>query len=451
MQNVIAWTKANPISLTSIVVAIVAIGVLAWVHVNGNAFTKRMLEQQGNLTQIERAMNQRVQVPGKTPTEPPRDVFPITVNQAAIDQLEAVYAKMGGEYKQVFDEARKINRPGHAPMSPNLFPVSQSAAAFGAKDDYPRALRAMLGPPSPDSPLPALNAKPPIDSARINEELERIEQQYRVENSIGAGGGFEHDQFEELRRRKSAALREMLINHARTLNIYAHTQPDHEQFPFHVPDWVKLPGTPNEVALWTGQMMLWIQQDIVAAIALANGVGEPGRDVTDSVVKRLLSVRVVPGAVGVRNRGGLMTRLGESSQFTDAGFTPPAADAPPPTAPSADTRLPDDFSVAPTGRSSNALYDVWHVWVEIVADSQQLPEFFNALSQVNFMTVLTVEASNVNEYDALHQGFVYGQCDTVHLKLLVETIWIRDWTTRLMPATVKQLLGIVPQEDAAAR
>jgi hypothetical protein len=452
MQNVLSWAKGNPISIVSIIVVIVAIGVLTWVHLDGRKFTGQMGAQQDNIKQIDFYMTRRVEVPGKTPNDPPRNVGPLTINKPAIDQIKAVYAKMDGEYRQVFEDARRVNRAGHAPMLPNLFPVAQSSAMFSAKDEYPLILTRMLAAPGADSAagLPALNAKPPLANEIITAELERIEQQFRSENAIPAQGGFQPDQFDLLRRLKSTRLREMMLDHAKTISMYAQTQPKEEGFPFHIPAWVSEGGTPNEVALWTGQMMLWIQQDLATAIALANEVGEPTSGVTDSVVKRLVSMRVVPGSVGIRNRGGFAMQPDNSTAFADPGMAPTHS-ADPSAAPalvtSADVRLPDDFSISPTGRSSNAIYDVWHVWVELVVDSQRMPSLFNAIAQVNFMTVLSLEVSNVDEYDALQQGYVYGDSDAVHVRMLVETIWLRDWTARLMPRAVKQLLGIEALQD----
>lgn len=447
MQNLISWTKANPISLVSIFVALVAIGILAWVHLDGSAFRDDMGKQTAVMRDVEQYMNSRVQVPGLAPADPPRMVGPITINEPALKQIQGVYAKMSGEYGNVYDLASKFNQAGHRPMLPNLFPVPQGSAPFGAKDSYPKILTAMLGPTGSVEGLPTLNAKPPLAPEVIQETLNRIEQQYRIENALGPQGNLEEDQFNELRRRKSVALREQLLDYTRSLSMYAVTEPG-TGFPFDIPAWVGEPGTPNEVNLWTGQMMLWIQQDVAAAIALANQVGEPGRDVTDSVVKRLISMQVVRGPVGISNRGGFTVRPGGTSSGSEGTMPMPSGDpnAVPPA--SADTALPNDFSVAHTGRSSNPIYDVWHVWIEFVADSKSLPRFFNTLNQVNFMTVLSVEMQDVDEYKALEEGYVYGPHDAVEVKMLIETVWLRDWTSRLMPAAVKQMLGIASPDTA---
>ena len=104
--------------------------------------------------------------------------------------------------------------------------------------------------------------------------------------------------------------------------------------------------------------------------------------------------------------------------------------------PSATPKLPDDFSLAATGRRGNDIYDVRHVWVTLIMDSQHMPEFFEALAQTNFMTVLKLEVKDEDEYAAAKDGYIYGPGDSVKVTMLIETIW---------PA------GVDRREDAARR
>jgi hypothetical protein len=72
------------------------------------------------------------------------------------------------------------------------------------------------------------------------------------------------------------------------------------------------------------------------------------------------------------------------------------------------------------------------------------------------MTVLDCQVQDVDEYAALLEGYVYGSGDAVRVDMLIETIWLRDWTVPLMPAEVKQALGlgdpaaVVAPEEAPA-
>jgi len=110
-----------------------------------------------------------------------------------------------------------------------------------------------------------------------------------------------------------------------------------------------------------------------------------------------------------------------------------------------------DFSMSPTGRRSNGMYDVWHVTLDVHIDLAQLTTFVNALSETNFMTVLNVQLSDLDEYELLREGYFYGQGDMVRAQIVVETLWFRDWTVGMMPNDIKIDLGLVKGIRSTAR
>lgn len=459
MQKIVSWIKTNPISVVSIVVALVAVGVLIWVQLEGRAFRAELEKQGPRMKTIEGFSNRFVEVPGLNPGDPPRNVGPLTINQAANEQIRTVFAKMGDEYAQVFKEAVKINKAGHEPMRPDLFPTPRGDdALYGAMDRYRQSVAAMLDPPGEDALLPGIDAGPPLDMTAVAEEMARVEAQYRMEIVLGEQGQMAPDQFEELQRRQREQLAQIIRRHTESVSIYAQTDPAAQDFALEIPQWVQTSSKPSEMQLWHGQMTLWIQQDILRAIQLANSdVGGTLLRVTDAPVKRLISIDVLPGSVGIRNQGAFAggsgadpfaSTGGGGTVFTNPqpGFDPESPDSAAAVETtlgvSADQKLPDDFSIAPTGRFSNALYDVWHARLVVVADAQQLPALFNAINRVNFMTVLKVEIKDVDEYAAMREGFVYGPHDVVEVTMLIETIWLREWTARWMPASVRAALGM---------
>ena len=109
--------------------------------------------------------------------------------------------------------------------------------------------------------------------------------------------------------------------------------------------------------------------------------------------------------------------------------------------------LAEDFSVSPTGRRSNSAYDVTHAWLTILMDSQRMPEFFEVLNEVNFMTVLSMKVTDVDEYEAFQQGYIFGEDDVVEVELLIESVWLRTWTEPFMPNIIKSLLGVLQPDD----
>ena len=101
------------------------------------------------------------------------------------------------------------------------------------------------------------------------------------------------------------------------------------------------------------------------------------------------------------------------------------------------TSTPDQAAESP-----NNIYDVRHARVLMIVDYQQLPKLFDAINSVNFMTVLDCKIQDVDEYQAMLEGYVYGSGDAVRVDMLVESIWLREWTVPWMPSSVKQELGI---------
>ena len=54
----------------------------------------------------------------------------------------------------------------------------------------------------------------------------------------------------------------------------------------------------------------------------------------------------------------------------------------------------------------------------------------------------------LDEYELLREGYVYGYEDVVRAQLVVESLWFRNWTEKLMPKIVKQKLLIIKPQAA---
>lgn len=94
-----------------------------------------------------------------------------------------------------------------------------------------------------------------------------------------------------------------------------------------------------------------------------------------------------------------------------------------------------------TGRVSNPLYDVRHASVRLVVASSALPEVLNAISRVNFMTVTSVDLRPADAFDAADSGFIYGAQPVSEVRLTVESLWLRQWLARMMPAEMQARKG----------
>ncbi|NJL31820.1 MAG: hypothetical protein HC898_09415, partial [Phycisphaerales bacterium] len=113
------------------------------------------------------------------------------------------------------------------------------------------------------------------------------------------------------------------------------------------------------------------------------------------------------------------------------------------------TPITDDFARTPSGRVSNHLYDVRHARLSVMVEMRRMPELIDALSRVNFMSVLSMDILPVDEYAALLEGYVLGSEDVVQADMVIESLWFRQWTEKLMPKPVRERLRI-PVADPAA-
>jgi hypothetical protein len=95
-----------------------------------------------------------------------------------------------------------------------------------------------------------------------------------------------------------------------------------------------------------------------------------------------------------------------------------------------------------TGREDNPVFDVRRVEVRLVAATAELPLLFDALAKVNFITVVDVSVERADPFAAAQQGFIYGKDPVSNVRLELETVWLRSWTAPLMPARVREALGV---------
>lgn len=461
MRVVLLWAKNNFVILIAAILCIVSLGALGYIHTKGNEFVASMAKIDPDIKRVGNFLKTEVKIPAEEANGEPRKLT-IAINQAAINALKEAYKRMGDEYREIFLYATSLNSKDHRPMIDGLFPNPAGSApkAYLAKTSYRRAFAAMFERFSPNADYPQLNAKPPLSPDELADIIRRAEDEFRAQHFIaGALDSLTPVQASELHSLKQKRLVDTIRAHAESINLYSDIDAAGKDYPFDLDAWSLDSGLPRPEQLWEGQMGLWIQQDIARAIALTNRVNNPSSNVLNMPVKRLVRMQIVPGYVGMNGASGGINMEGPvpgklagglaatNSQGVPTMPTPgPGKEAAPV---NINAQLRNDFTVSPSGRTSNPLYDVVHVWVKLVVDVQRMPEFFDNLSQVNFMTVLKMELRDVDEYQALTKGYAYGPVDCVEISMLVETIWLREWTSRLMPLEIRNQLG-VPDPNAPA-
>jgi hypothetical protein len=180
--------------------------------------------------------------------------------------------------------------------------------------------------------------------------------------------------------------------------------------------------------MYYAQAAIWMQEDICRAIAEMNA---DVHDVLHAPVKRLVSLTVPPG-------GQMFLRPPVENA---AGGGTPGEGGPGNLAPRA------YYSITPTGRTSNGMFDVVTALVVVHVDATHIPQLLTALNHNRFLTVRNMTVSRVDSNSLLDQGYVYGPGPIAELKLDCEQLQMREWTTKFMPPTIAKLLGADGKKD----
>lgn len=501
MKKFIELLKGSPIVVASLVVVVACVAFLFLVvSSGGETFRQDIKKRTSVVNEIRGLESTSFYYPDSNPDAPYKE-GKTAINKETLDELARIHRDMHGQYKDIFKEVANYNRTGnktgidgpnvHDPMYAGLFPAATADdLLYGGKIAYLDKLKAMLGPDSPNETMPRVNAGDRHLEDYQFEQLQKLEDQFKASRLVQAVVDLSEADQKELWARKRRRLHEIIVDNAAKIDVYATMDSDLDTYPLHIGQWARNPKRPDLRELWDGQMSLWIQQDILRAIQRANNVGQgvaPGKDnpnplntafnVITNPVKHLLSIQVAPGYVGINSGGAMGTvdnfkglrgrdREGGGVNFNDrrgggaGNFNAfeqdrgairgqPAKELVDAfAAQSPDQPLKDDFKTAATGRVSNTLYDVRHAKLIAVVDYRQIPILMKELSQVNFMTVLNVRITDVDEYQSLRDGYYYGDADAVELEILIESIWLRDWTKDFMPEAIRKMLVVEPAKEA---
>ena len=470
LRTITNWSRANPITVGSMALGLAGLGVLVYALIAVSGLRGEVDSRTDKFNEVQRLGRQSITVPAEDADGQPETFRNLAISQRIVDRMRAVYDKMREQYELVFERAEAINRPGRDMLVERLFPNPGRTEdlPFTARDAYRREVQAILLPPRRGDAGVRLNAGEPPAPSELGEAIDELERDFRRKYlgtastaAAGEGGGgdagleLSDERQRELFELKRKLVRNRILERAQSVHVYAESNPASPSFPFTTrSELINATSAPPPSLLWEAQLELWIMQDIAQAVARANGVGNEDMNVALAPVKRLLEVTVLPGYVGIHTKGALgdgSFRSGGGSVAVNRGrvYSPPSHDVPD----DPDRRLPSAFHYSPTGRVSNALYDVRHARVRIVADFSRLPEFVDALTHVNFMTVIRMDVTDINEFEALQRGYFYGPGDCVEVDMIVESIWMRSWTTPLMPPSVMRYLGAsapAPTEEGEA-
>jgi|GEM_PF-1294608 len=188
-------------------------------------------------------------------------------------------------------------------------------------------------------------------------------------------------------------------------------------------------STPQLEDMWFAQVSLWVQNDVIKAVAELNSEaaeritdGDPG--VQHSSVKHLVAVRVHGYEVAP-------SPAAESGRIVFSCLSPGEAGK--------------AGGASLTGRRSDDQFDVIRFGLSAVVDQRDIPRLIDKITKVNFYQCINVRYQMVDHEESMDNGYFYGTDPVVLASFEFEGYMSREAYQPLMPQSIKKMLGIASE------
>jgi hypothetical protein len=411
MNKFTAWMKAN-VSIVASIAVIVIVLPAAWFGSSWWNNRIRTAREQA-VEKANRELDQ-VKVSYTVPSPFPNGIAVTVPSDAPNPALTSFFKdyrdKLDAQVGEVVKVAQQINQGDHKPLVDGIFPnpadklltLTFIEALAGKGAEKPSAYEELLK---------SVNAGGPADPVALTdlltEERTQAIEKIKAEKNTDKVGP---DDDAAIAKTLAAVRMSEYRRRARAISMYA-TMDAFPQAPRTIP-----PEPPEVAECWQWQFDYWVIADVLRAVDAANRPeGKKTAGVESSVVKRIDRITVDPMA---------LPGVGQAGQ--------PAAAT---TAGSGSSTLTGRKAGGPTGA-----YDLRNAEVMMVVDSARMPELLSAISRTNFMTVTSLEFTDMDPWADLEQGYYYGKEHVVRARLRLETVWLRSWTGPLLPDSIKEAM-----------
>jgi hypothetical protein len=447
MKNILAWVKAN---LLVVIFSAVILLVLPGAFVGSTLWRSATLDKQKKIGESEFNSVRDLSVTYTLPNYRP-GTEPVTVKSEPNPKLtqwfqeqkarltaasSTIVERVVAFNKGTGPDAVSVNRTEFVPLVEGLFPDPKSDESADKLNSMEDALLGKRGKPNPyELLLQSARAGMPADAAKVAEVLRDLVQRETEKITASKRALTPEEQVtvnKLLAERRLAEYRA----HANTISVYANldTLPKDPKNSAIARGRID-PDTLNVPTMFVYQWDLWVLQDILAAVALANtdSSGDP-TGVGRSVVKRIDGIALdVPK--------GLYKAKTEEGAMPEGEVAAPVAAIP--------GMVPTDPRVSITGRmSGNEMFDLRVAKLSVVVSASRLNEFLDAIVRTNLMSVLDVDIAKVDLWEELKDGYFYGDEGVVRADITIETVWLRSWMVNFMPKDVRGAFGIVDPAGA---
>jgi hypothetical protein len=366
---------------------------------------------------------------GTTSQAAPLTMFP---TPAVAEKGQRVVELVKSEAANMFDVAVKMNQ--RPPLVPGALPDGPPIASINFRNKYLQRFDAITPEHRSQSLVAHMNAGSPPSDTSIAEK--RVVRETEIKSKIVLNQQGQAINATQVQQELDSVLptlaRNMQLEAAKKCTVYidppqqgtaiAPALDPHPMLLQHGGGGGGM-GAPEPTIIFNAQVGLWIQEDVVLAIAAAN---KGAANVMESAVKRLVKI-------------DLPDEMFRPLQASPDGMMP-TANADPTQA------MQPNYLLSPTGRVSNGVYDVVPFTLKMDVDAERLPMVLQELSRNRFITVLSVNIATAPVDKALLEaaGYLYGDKPAIQVELTCEALLLRKWTEPLMPKIVKQMLGITP-------
>ncbi|MGJ8637284.1 MAG: hypothetical protein ACSHX5_10600 [Phycisphaerales bacterium] len=446
--NILQWVKANLLIVISVVLMLILLPT-GWFF--SNKWNSSIQEKASEAYNTEkRKLSSASKVEYSLPAV--LDGEEGLSDNRAPNSLVTNFYKLQMEQRkdqvaEVVNRGENFNRKGHTVPVADLLPTPADASKL-RQQGYKLA---QLVAGTDESPsiyaklLRNLNAGDAPDPEALKATLDQFKKQQQDEFAATSSDGRVSDE-QNAQLAKALVKRRLdgYAGRAESIAFYcplSAIQTSTKEAGFsHIPSTVPGYDSISEQAVFTWVWDYWVVSDVLKAVTKAN-TDSSGvvLSVPDAPVKHVEMIRVGEFAVAsaeLSEEDFSSGRNPSSRRGSQGSSSSSSSDAP--------------VFKTYTNRNANvpgALFDTRLVTMTVIASSEDLPVFFDALGKTNYMTVVDVDIEQVNVWDKLNEGYFYGSDHVVRANIVIESVWLRSWTADLMPKSVRTSLGIASDED----
>jgi len=433
VKNVMAWVKANLTIVICVAVILLVLPASWFVSTSWGQSIRKKQEKSANdeLSKVKAAT-----VDYKLPSFDP-STSEVSLKAAPSADLTDWFKKQRDHlteaataaYKRAEEfnrgrgaDAQQLGRTPHAVLVEGLFPKAESKDAESAKlYEMEDKLLGKRDNPNPyQAMLDSIKAGDRADMVAIATRVSETDRDERLKITAGR-----RDMTPEEMQTLQATLVDQRLaavqSRAKEISLFA-TLDNLPTGASGIPRDKIDAAKANVNDFFQYQWDLWTISDVLSAIRVANTDNGQLLTLERGTVKRLERMTLHP-----------INSMGSDPSSGDIPSGPPTGDTKP-------GLVPTDMRRAISGRAGgswNTFYDVRDVDIQVVVSSARLGQFIDAIERTNFMSVIDLDATNVDVWEDLRQGFYYGPEHVVRATIRIETVWLRSWTEPLMPEQFK--------------